>query len=177
MYKLLIALILLFSETALAGQYENILYQKNDTLEHALSFIGTPKDKIDQFKSIVHGELADKKLISFSNKIIVARETHNVSLFKSLTDQESLRKSTNILNALIGQINDGSLFYGNEDYKYFVTSRPITDDHLKIFLKNNNKPSAIIYFYFYYPLKERLIGSQMFLIETKGGFKNVLPIK
>ena len=62
MYKLLIPLILLFSETTFSSQYDDLLYQKNDDIEFALKFIGTPKDKIDTIKPIVRGELGNKKL-------------------------------------------------------------------------------------------------------------------
>ena len=177
MYKLLIPLVLLFSETVFSSQYDNLLYQKNDDMEAALKFISTPKDKINTIKSVVRGVLGDQKLVGFSNKIIEARETNNVPLFKSLTDQESLEKSEGMLDAVIEQLNDGSLIYGNEGYKYFVTSKPISEHYLNKFTNNTNKPSIILYFYHYHPSNGMLIGSPMYLMETKSSFKNILPVK
>ena len=178
MNKLFFLAILLFSEIAFSGQFDNLVYQKDSDIELALKFIGTPSEKITATKPLVRGNLAKQELVDFSNKIIEARETHNVSLFKSLTHQESLEKSKDMLNATLEQINDGGLIYGNENYKYFVTSNPVTDRYLNRFFKNNkNKPSVTLMFYHYHSSNGALIGSPMYLIKTNDGFKNVLPIR
>ena len=178
MNRLFFLAIFLFSELALAGQFDYLVYQKDSDIELALKFIGTPSERIPTTMPLVRGSLAKQELLDFSNKIIEARETKNVPLFKSLIHQESLDNSKDMLNAAFEQIQDGSLIYGNENYKYFVTSNPIPDRHIiRFFKKNNNKPSITLMFYHYHPSNSALIGSPTYLIKTNDGFKIVLPIR
>ena len=144
MKRLFFLTIFLFAELALAGQLDYLVYQKDNDIELALKYIGTPSEKIPATMPLVRGSLAKQELVDFSNKIIEARETKNVPLFKSLILQEGIENSKDMLNTMLEQIKDGSLVYGNEGYNYFVTSNTVPDRLLNRFFKNNkNKPQRI----------------------------------
>jgi len=178
MRKLVILLIFMFSETATSGQYSGLIYQESGDIYSALRFIDAPDEKIEILRPLIKGKLADQALVNFSNKIIEARETKNIELFKGLTHQESLDYSKDMLRKIIEQIKDGSLIYGNNNYKYFVTSEPITERMLtRFFGKNVTKPSITLIFYHYHSSNGALIGSPMYLVKTEIGFRIVLPIR
>lgn len=178
MTKFLMCLIILYSQSVTAEQYTDLLYQKSEDMESALRFVGAPEEAIGLLTSFVKGGLADQDLVNFSNRIIEARETRNVELFKKYVNQESLNISQEILNEVIDKIRDGSLIYGNSGYKYFVTSEPISDHVLERFYNNNvNKPSISLTFYHYHPSNGALIGSPTYLIKSESKHQIVIPVK
>jgi len=174
----LVFFIFLFSETVASSQFTDLIYQKSENIDSALRFINVPEEKIEILRTLVKGKLADTALVNFSNKIVEARETRNVELFKNYVNQESVNFSPDMLNRMIDKISDGSLIYGNNGYKYFVTSEPISDRVLNKFYSNNiNKPSIALIFYHYHPSNGALIGSPTYLIKTESNFQIVLPVK
>jgi len=177
MKKLFLLGMFVFSHMAYSGQYDYLLYQKDSDIDLALRFIGAPSEQIPALITRVRGNLAKQELIDFSNKIIEARETNNVDLFTSFVDKESLEKSKNMFNVTLDKIKDGSLIYGNEGHKYFVTSNNVLDRILNRYFKDyKNKPSITLMFYHYHKSNGVLIGSPTYLIKTNEGYKNVIPI-
>jgi len=166
---------------AVSDEAENLIYQKSTNLDAALKYVNTPDNKIKHLKHLIKGVLADQHLLRFANKIITARETHNETLILSLVNQESLTKPNKELDRIKGTIKDGSMIYGNKDFRYFVTKAPITakdSEDLKFYFKKNiTKPSLILYFYHFHPSNGMLIASAVFLTKAENGYKIILPIR
>jgi len=178
MSRLLIYLIVMFSQSVTASQYTDLIYQKSEDLASALRFINTPEDKIEKLSGMVKGKLADNAQLNFSNTLIEARETRDVELFMNLVNKESFESPHEMLNKTIDQIRDGSYVYGNSGYKYFVTSEPVPDLVKNRFYSNNiNKPTIALVFHHYHPSNGALIGSPAYLIEAGNNYQIVLPVK
>ena len=178
MKKLIYLLLFIAFNASASGDYKHLIYQEIENIQAALQFIDPPKEEIDILNSLVRGELANKQLIMFANKIIAARETRNAKAYANLIHYDSFDNSKKSLDSHLAGITDGSLFYGNEDFKYFVTKSPVSDRYVDKYFKNNTtKPSFILYFYHYHPSNGMLIGSPLYLAETEAGYKIILPVR
>lgn len=162
---------------------KELLYTQNVDKELALSFIGVPADKIETRKSVIKGELATPEIINLASRILVSRNKQSHSEIRSILHPESLKfiegsSGKFQIFPLLEQLEAGSFLYLQENPKFFVTKRVVSQQELdRYFQRYQAKPDATIYFYHYNQEKGMLIGTQIFLVSEKQQYHIQLQIR
>lgn len=162
-----------------------MLYQKDDSLINALTFIDTPEDSMETSLSCVseRGKLADQNQLAFANKLFSLRKSKDADMFVSLVSEGTKKQlgddnNKRMLHHHIRKIKDGSFLYGEYDCRFFATFRQFTEkdrDTLKKHVSFAETPSHAVH-YWLFPIPKpgySLIGTTFYLIEDEGSYKIV----
>ena len=127
--------------------------------------------------------MAAPDIINLASRILISRNKRSQSAIRSILHPESIEfieegsENFQVL-PLFEKLKAGGFLYLQEDPKFFVTEREVSQQELdRFFHRYQAKPDRSIYFYHYNQKKGMLIGTQLFLVSEKQQYRIQLQIR
>lgn len=162
-----------------------MLYQKHDSIENALRFIGAPEDEMEKYLGCadeVGGaptELAKGEQLTFANKLFSLRRSKDVDTLMGLVSDGSKEQLDNcgdrecMLRHHIRDVKDGTFLYGKYDGEFFAAFFELTDEFLHSLEETVDFPEVPTHGVLYCRFEKILLGQTFYLIKNNHSYKLV----
>lgn len=167
------------TDVQIGSEHRNNLYQKQDSIKNALTFIGTPEDRMDASFVAKSGQLASQEQLSMLNILFMANANKDVNMVSAILSDGTKRELHDSNNAAFELSSIEKWKFFSDNAKYFAVSRDFTDEdygRIKKSVHFADMPNRLITVYQFDRRAYMLIGSSLYVLKKGSDYKLVFPI-